>query len=210
MIGKQTRLLVLAPHVDDELNCGGLIARITAAGGTATVFACSPCFASVPAEFRQEQIVAEFKSSCGTLRADSVLRDWPVRQFPKYRQEILDALLRLGKDLEPTLVCCPSSTDCHQDHQIVHQEAMRAFRNAPLLLGWESPNNQREARVNLFVALTQDHLNDKVVAWSCYETQMHRTYHDEALVRSLAVVRGRQCRCASGLAEGYEHLSGRL
>lgn len=208
MIDKSTRILVLAPHVDDELNCGGLVARVTAAGGHATVLACSPCYASVPPGFPAEQVLREFYASCGLLRAYNIVGDWPVRQFPEYRQDILDTFRRVGIDVRPTIVCCPSSTDSHQDHRVVHEEAVRAFRNCSLLIGWESPNNQRVSRVDTFAELEQGHIEDKVCAWKCYETQHHRTHHDEAFVRSLAIVRGRQCRCPSGLAEGYEHLSG--
>jgi LmbE family N-acetylglucosaminyl deacetylase len=210
MLGKKTRLLVLAPHVDDELNCAGTIARVTAAGGTALIFACSPAYLSVPADCAGKDIVGEFHRSCGILRAEGRVGEWTVRRLGDARQEILEAFVLLARSVEPTLVLCPSSTDGHQDHRVVYLEAMRAFRNAPRLLGWESPNNQRTARIDTFVQLEASHLEDKVLAWRQYETQHHRDYFDEGMLRQLAGVRGKQCRCASRLAEGFEHLSATL
>ena len=209
MIGRDTQLLVLAPHVDDELNCAGLISRVTAAGGKALIVAHSPCYLSIRAEDHAEgrDITSEFKRSCGVLRADHILWDHPVRELADHRQEILEGYFGLKRAYDFSLVVCPSSTDLHQDHAVVHAEAMRAFRNARHILGWESPNNQRQARIDTFVALQPHHLEDKVLAWKEYETQHHRTYFDECFLRSQAYLRGCQCRAVPRLAEGFEHLS---
>jgi LmbE family N-acetylglucosaminyl deacetylase len=209
LIGKDTRLLVLAPHVDDELNCGGTIARVTATGGQCLIVACAPCHIAVRPEDKLagKDIVAEFRRSCGILRAEHVLWDYPLRRLDENRQAILDGFVGWAKDFQPTLVLCPSATDLHQDHGQVYAEAMRSVRNAPKLLGWESPNNQREARIDSFVELRPSDLEDKVRAWKCYETQLHRDYFNEDMLRQMAGMRGKQCRCETRLAEGFQHLS---
>jgi LmbE family N-acetylglucosaminyl deacetylase len=206
VIGKDTRLLVLAPHVDDELNCGGTIARVTDAGGRALIVAGSPCHLSVRAEDARLNIVEEFEKSCALFRADHLLLDYPLRRFGDSRQEILDDFIERKKAFDPTLVLCPSSTDVHQDHGVVYAEALRSCRFVPMLLGWESPNNQIESRIDEFVQLWPEHLEAKVAAWRLYQTQHHRDWFNEDMIRELAGVRGKQCRCDTRLAEAFQHL----
>jgi LmbE family N-acetylglucosaminyl deacetylase len=203
---KKRQILVLAPHVDDELNCGGLLAKATSQGASAFVFACCSAEEAVPEELDSSWIRGEFARSCGMLRAEGEIGAWPVRRLHEHRQDVLDHFIALRSTLDPDLVVCPSSTDVHQDHHVVYREAMRAFRNAPVILGWESPNNQKDARITTHVTLTAGDLAEKIAAFTCYETQHHRTWFDREMIRSMATVRGRQCRCESGLAEGYELL----
>ncbi len=185
-------ILCLAPHMDDEVHCAGYLAR-----GEETLVVAFSCCDSL-------ELIGEWhKSLSGADGFQPV--DIPVRQFSHHRQLILDTMIA---GLHPaTTVLCPSSTDIHQDHQVIHQEAMRAFRNVPLLLGYECPGNQRESKVNVFVELQPEHLAKKIEAWNCYKSQHHRTIVDW---EALAKVRGGQCRCESGLAEGYELLSMRI
>jgi len=191
------KILVIAPHADDEINCAGLLSKHRHTETIVVAF--SSCGVSA--------LPLEFERSCDVLKASTFLLDYPVRSFDKHRQSILEDLVRLREDINPTWVICPSSTDLHQDHQVIYAEVMRAFRNSALVLGWESPNNQRLARVNSFVKLDASDLARKIAAFSCYESQRHRDYFDDDFISALAVVRGKQCRCASGFAEGYEVLS---
>jgi len=192
------KILVIAPHADDEINCAGLLSKYRHTDEVSIV-AFSSC--GVP------ELVDEFKQSCEIIGAQQVLYDYPVRQLGQYRQKILEELIRLRTNIDPTWVICPSSTDLHQDHQVIYAEVMRAFRNSPLVLGWESPNNQRVAKINYFAKLDASDLARKISAFSCYESQRHRDYFDDDFISALAVVRGKQCRCESGFAEGYEVLS---
>jgi len=206
VIGKHARLLVLAPHVDDEINCAGLIARVTAAGGKALILACSPAFLSVPKEMAGKNILDEFRQSCGILRAEHMLLDVPVRGFYDYRTALREKFFDLKRSADFSHVLAPAKSDVHQDHTVVHEEAFRVFRNAAWFLCWESPNNQREAVTDIFVTLTPAHMADKKAAWACYETQHHRAHYGWAYWESMASLRGHQCRCQSKLAEAYEHM----
>ena len=107
-------------------------------------------------------------------------------------------------------VICPPSTDTHQDHQTVHQEAVRVFRNAPLLLGWDSPQNERTATRDVFIELDEGHLGRKLKAFACYRSQRARIHTGPDMWRSLARVRGLRCRAETGLAEAFELLNMRI
>lgn len=206
MIGKHTRMLVLAPHVDDELNCAGLISRVTASGGHCLILACSPAYASVPADMAGTNILDEFRRSCSLLCADHMLLDVPVRSFPDYRTAIREKFFELKMKNDFSHVLAPAKSDIHQDHGVVHEEAFRVFRNAAWFLCWESPNNQREAVTDIFFALSDEDLAAKRAAWECYATQHHRAHYAWDYWESMARLRGHQCRCPSKLAEAYEHM----
>lgn len=199
------RLLVIAPHVDDEIACAATIARARGEGAEVFVYAISTCAETLPA-LLPDTLTNEFQDSCAVLGAKAGWGSWPVRRLHSARQEILDRLISLRRSFRPDVVICPSSTDCHQDHAVVHRECMRAFRNAGTLLGWESPNNQRSGRLDYFIQVTREHLTEKLIAHGCYKSQQFRTHLDRELWSSLAIVRGRQCRSDTGLAEAFETL----
>lgn len=200
-----SRVLVVAPHVDDEINCAG--ALLMTKDSDKLILACSPCYESMLPGYDSGVLLREFGQAVKILQAKTEICDWPVRQLSKYRQEILERLLTTKKIFDPNVVICPSSTDVHQDHITVYEECMRAFRNVHLLLGWESPNNQRTTHTNFFVSMTEKALEKKLEVYNCYESQKFREHFDSDLFKSLAVVRGRQSRSPTGLAEAYEVLN---
>lgn len=201
------RVLVTAPHTDDEINCAGLIARYKREKAQIFVAAFSSCDESLPKGFYTGTLIEEFHQSLQTLEADGEVYDYPVRRFSERRQRILDALIYLRTNFAPDLVLCPSATDMHQDHQVIYTETLRAFRNSSMVLGWESPNNQRAATINTFALISDEDLQQKLKAFACYKSQHHRTYFDNDFIAALALVRGKQCRSKTGLAEGYEVIS---
>jgi LmbE family N-acetylglucosaminyl deacetylase len=205
-------VLVVAPHVDDEVLCGATIARITEAGADVLVAALSPAIESIPEEYPITQTATEFTASCEVLDLRIVSRGaWPVRRFAEHKNGIREHLNDLRIKCQPDVVICPSSSDLHQDHEVAYKACMRIFRNCRMLMGWESPNNERGTfSARIFIEITEAHLQTKIKAWRCYKTQQHRKSYTKKLIRSLATVRGEQCRCAGGLAEAFELMSARL
>ncbi|GAW94080.1 PIG-L deacetylase family protein [Calderihabitans maritimus] len=201
------RVLILAPHTDDgELGCGGTIARLCAEGREVYYVAFSAAEESVPREFSRDALRKEVLLATGTLgilqNRVKVLK-YPVRQFGKYRQEILEDMVRLRNFLQPDLVFLPASGDTHQDHAVVNAEGRRAFRHISLL-GYEAPWNQAGFHPGCFVSLKKSHLERKIAALRRYKTQQHRPYFAEDFVRSLARMRGVQAGVE--LAEAFEVL----
>lgn len=193
-------ILVLAPHVDDEIHCAGTLAR-------AMQEQVAEIHIIVGSLCRILTGLEELKHSCRILEATHVIpKKWPVREFDQHRQEILDLFVSFNHDYKPDIVFCPSSADTHQDHSVFRDEAVRAFRDTTLL-GWEYPNNQRQSCTNFFVPLSDKNLDTKLSVWKCYKSQRFRKYFDESLIKALAIVRGKQCRCPSGLAEAFETIS---
>lgn len=149
----------------------------------------------------------EFRSSMALLGNVAVhMGDIPVRHFPMHRQEVLEYLVRLNREFRPDLVLTMNSNDTHQDHEVVHQESVRAFRGTSLL-GYEIPWNQQQSTVNLSVEVSPEDVELKVAMLAAYQSQVElkRGYVGPEYVRSAATFRGIQSR--RELAEAYEVIS---
>ena len=199
------KVLILAPHPDDaEFGLGGTIERLTELGKEVHVVVFSNCEKSTPPGFEIGAIEKEMYRSLDFLGIDPKhihMLDFPVREFPKYRQEILETLIRLKREIKPELVFFPSSSDIHQDHKTIHEEGVRAFKYANLL-GYEMPWNNFGFTSFVYVKLEQHHVDKKIAALNFYETQKHRTYSNIDFVTSLAKLRGVQIQEA--YAESFE------
>ncbi len=198
------RTLVIAAHTDDEFGCTGLISRLVEQGSNVHVICFSWCEASVPDGFERDVLRHESAAAMGVLGIlpdRFLLRDYPVRHFPAYRQDILEELVALRRTIDPDLVLLPSPGDIHQDHGVVAQEGIRAFKHATVL-GYELPMNTISFQHACFVPLEERHLAVKVAHAACYVSQQHRPYMNPDFIRSLALVRGVQINRSA--AEAYE------
>ncbi|HUR65941.1 MAG TPA: PIG-L deacetylase family protein [Chitinophagaceae bacterium] len=199
------KILVLAPHTDDgELGCGGTIARFCAEGKQVFYAAFCLCSRSLPANTPGNTLENECRKATAVLGIDPgnlILFNYEVRDLPASRQKILEELLELNKRINPDMVLLPAASDVHQDHQVIHQEGMRAFKNTTFA-GYELPWNNYSFRTNFFMKLSKRELDKKVAALKAYQSQSHRNYMQEDFIRSLAKVRGVQCN--SEYAEAFE------
>lgn len=189
------RILVLAPHTDDgEFGCGGTLARFVAEGREVHYVAFSTAEDSVPDGFPQNVLETEVRNATKVLGiAPERLRvgKYPVRKLGYHRQEVLEELVAIGRELAPDLVFLPSGDDLHQDHQVVHMEGLRAFKKTSIL-GYELPWNTITFHARAFVTLTPAHLEKKIEALAAYESQAGRIYASEDFLRSWARTRGTQ------------------
>lgn len=189
------RILVLAPHIDDgELGCGGSMAKFAAGGKEVFQAAFSTAVRSLPAGFPPGTLAGEIKEAAAVLGVppgNIIVYDFPVREFPACRQEILERLVGLRRQLQPDLVLLPALEDIHQDHGVVALEGIRAFKQASVM-GYELPWNNLSFKNSSFVLLDESHVKKKAMALACYRSQAHRTYCREDFIFSLARVRGAQ------------------
>jgi N-acetylglucosamine malate deacetylase 1 len=198
------RVLVLCPHTDDEFGCAGTIARMLEDRAEVHYVALSRCEESVPAGFAPDALEHECRActACLGIPPERVtIHDFQVRHFPARRQDILELLVSLRRDLVPDLVLMPCSFDTHQDHKTVFDEGFRAFKHTSIL-GYELPQNLISFDNSAFIKLSEAHLEKKIDALSRYETQLERPYAAAEFIRSLATVRGVQCNAT--YAEAFE------
>ena len=189
------RILVLAPHTDDgELGCGGTISRMVEEGREVYYAAFSTAAESVPPPFPPdilEKEVREGTKVLGIPAANLLVYKYKVRHLPHMRQEILEELVRMKREIDPATVFLPSAQDLHQDHQTVHIEGLRAFKTVTVL-GYELPWNNLSFDYRHFCVLTREHVQTKIAALRCYQSQQHRPYTQEEFIWSWARTRGGQ------------------
>ncbi len=205
MFNEIKKVLVLAPHPDDtEFGLGGTIQKLIDLEKEIHVIVFSLCEKSTPEGFKigtiEEEMYKSFKFY-GIKNERLHILNFPVREFPAKRQEILEVLISLKKQINPDLVFLPSSSDIHQDHKTIYEEGIRAFKYSSLL-GYEMPWNNFGFTSFVFVKLDQHHIDKKIAALKLYKTQEKRNYSNVDFVISLAKLRGGQIQ--QNYAESFE------
>ena len=204
MVGMK-KAIVLAPHPDDgEFSSGGTIKKLTAAGTRVIYVAFSPCEKSVPDGFEKDVLFQELTNAVAHLgigQEDVITYNFPVRDFHQHRQEVLENMVALNKEIQPDLIFLPNSHDNHQDHEVIHAEGVRAFKHC-CILGYELPWNNFSSFNNYFVKLEKGHLESKHAALKEYHSQQFRKYNTLEFFTGLATIRGVQANCE--FAEAFE------
>jgi LmbE family N-acetylglucosaminyl deacetylase len=200
------RGLVLAPHTDDgELGAGATVARLVEEGGRVCILAFSTGHPS-RGSTHEEALAAAAALGVAEPGGRVHFCNLEARRFPERRQEILEAMIWARGAWEPDLVFCPSSFDRHQDHQAVHAEAIRAFPRVTLL-GYELPWGCRGFHATCLWPVERGHVEAKLRALACYQSQARYAYVQPAAIWGLATVRGLGLGLdGQGYAEGYEVL----
>ena len=222
------RMLVIAPHPDDEcFGCAGTMARIKRLGGEVYVMVCSVgdlkhydgTDEMVTAGTRTEELaqVMEF------LKVD----DWDVLYSDADTHLRLDAIprrdlvSRIERDsklaldrLQPTLLALPVSS-YNQDHQAVFRAAFTAARpGVPslkpfqrIVIGYDNTSlfwslEREKFHPNFYVDIT-DFLDMKLEALQMHRSQMRDRVHHSSVenVEYTARVRGREISVEA--AEAY-------
>ena len=169
-------ILFLSPHTDDvELQCGGLLTELVKTNQV-YVLAFSNCLESVPHGLPLDTLEKEFYAAMRSIPPVLYeLENYPVRNFIDYRQDILEKMRLIKTEFNPNIVFIPCGADIHQDHQVIHNEALRAFRDC-CIVEYITPKNCYSFQGNWFHELTQESVDAKVRLISHYESQQFRTY----------------------------------
>lgn len=199
------KVLVLAPHTDDgELGAGGYISQLLEQGAQVYYAAFSTAEESVPSGFPKDILkieVAAATARLGICPENLFIYNYQVRKLNYFRQEILEDLVKLRMEINPDLVLLPSLKDIHQDHITVAQEGLRAFKNTSIF-GYELIWNNLSFDTTCFMKLDKKHIEKKISALSCYESQGKRDYMSSDFILSLARTRGVQI--GTSYAEAFE------
>ena len=202
------RILILSPHADDaELGCGGSIVKFVEEKADLLWMVFSTAEDSMPKDLPKDTLKREFLSVVNALRLNEKnyrIYSFKVRHLHQYRQDILEELIKVRKDFCPDLVIMPSLNDYHQDHIVVANEAVRAFKTSASIIGYELPWNHVTFNTNLFIRLEKRHIEKKFDLLKNYKSQfiLKRRYFSREYVFGLARVRGVQCN--SEYAEAFE------
>jgi len=196
------RVLFLGAHPDDiELGSGALLHNII----NKTEVLCVTLSDNQKNPDLQKVKNEHFESMAvlGVPKEKIVLGQFTTRVFPDSRQEILEYFLQLRRDFKPDLIFVHSKQDVHQDHNTMTDEALRAFRGITVL-GFDVVRSSYGFFPHFLVEVTEQDVNKKIEALSCYETYRDRYYFNTELTRSIMVRHG--ALAERPFAEGFDIL----
>ena len=212
------RLLVVAPHPDDEtLGAGGTIAKFSAQGDEVFVLMVSGHMPPLYSREDYERTVSEAHSAFDLLGvAKSEFLEIPATMIgDQPLHEVNGRISKIFNEFNPNMVLCPYP-DRHIDHRLVFDSVMVATR--PLGVGkdieivaafetlsethWNAPHIEPNFTPNWVVDIT-DHIDKKLDAMKCYESQVVDFPGPRSIqaVEALAKFRGTQA--GFGYGEGF-------
>lgn len=209
-----TKILLLSPHTDDvELGCGGSVAKFIERGDEILWVAFSVAEDSLPEGMPKDTLAREFEKvvkDYGLGEDQREILEFRVRHMSEYRQEVLDHLVRVRTKFQPDIVIGPSMHDYHQDHQVVANEMVRAFKSSASIICYELPWNNVRFDSQLFVTLEERHIEMKWKALQEYYSQMvnRRGYFEREFIFGMARTHGVQCN--NRFAEAFEVIRWRM
>ena len=198
-LATSNRLLVLAPHPDDEvIGAGGLIQRVLARGGEVRVlFITSGESNPWPqrAQNRKWRVSVQDQESWGARRrgeAQASLQTLGVAEefasFLGFRDGQIAALARTNdprlteslratiQEFRPALLVCPSAQDLHSDHRAVawylHQAVRGVGEGAPEVVTYVVHGEGSPARLHASLKLSERERLRKRAAIECHQTQL--------------------------------------
>jgi len=201
------KVLLLSPHTDDiELGAGGTVIKLLEEKGNDICWAVfSICEDAVPEGLPPDTLKKEFVSVASRLGIRNChIYNFPNKDFPQHRQEVLTRLDTIKAEFKPDLVISPSLHDFHQDHKTIAEEAVRAFKRDAGIIGYELPWNNLVFSPQLTVKLTEKHMQVKWEILSIYKSQLtlQRSYFSKEFIFGWAKMRGAQLNC--NYAEAFE------
>ena len=204
---KTMRVLIIAPHPDDEvLGCGGIIAKNVSEGNEVYVGIvtkmCEPIFA--------DELDVQNKEHCLNAHKllgvrKTVFLDHPAAMLESVPRHVFNSSIgRLISDLQPDEVYIPHRGDLHLDHKMVADACMVALRprfdysvkrvyayETLSETEWDTPNTVNVFMPNVFVDIS-DFIDVKIAAMKEYKNQVCEFPNPRSAeaIRALAMLRG--------------------
>lgn len=212
---KVSKALILSPHTDDmELGAGGTVRRIVESGAEVKSVVFSDCKKSVDTSVYQEDTLRrECEAAAVHLGiSDLEILQIPVREFPQYRQEILEKIYEVRNSFEPDLVLTSWIHDLHQDHRTLARETVRACMKSPSSVwSYQVPGACPGFDPQLFIILKEEDVEKKIEMLYKYESQVERRiYFEKQKIRGFMEYFGAfaRTRYAEGFVENRGIING--
>ncbi len=221
---KNKRILIIAPHADDEAICsGGLIMRAKEEGATVFVLyiAIGNSRQLITGETSIDERLPEITkaSKLGNFEYKIIFKgDEHLKLDTIAQKTLIDVIEDATTEFKPDIVVIPNRTSFNQDHRAVGQACMTAFRPLPkdlhhqpeMILEMEEPYTWTEAfKPNLYINIS-DLFAHKIALYNCHSSQVPKDPFPRSIenLTRLAGMRGAEISCR--YAEGYKLLKGIL
>ena len=194
------KVIFIGAHPDDiELGCGALIANIHSKTDVHCV-----TLSDNQKNPQLTNLVEEHYNSMAILglkREQVILGQFETRRFPEQRQDILEFMLTLRKDLQPDMVFVHTVADLHQDHGAITQEALRAFRGISIF-GFDVIRSSHGFFPTFLLEVQPEDVEKKIQSLAAYKTYQDKYYFSPELTRSILIRNG--AICERPYAEGFD------
>lgn len=207
---KNQKLLVIAPHADDEvLGCGGLISKIKKEGGEVYVLIFN--VGSIVKEGNDKATKLwkkETKEAMKFLKVDGFETIFDSDQDNRYLDsKPLHSIIKVIESeskfslnkIKPDIVAIPTNHSHHQDHVQVFNACVAALRpmRTPIpdvVISYEAPEHSRWSTTgafepNVFVNIDK-FLETKIKAFYKYKSQVRKGQRNKDTIRAQAEYRG--------------------
>jgi LmbE family N-acetylglucosaminyl deacetylase len=139
----------------------------------------------------------------GVPREKVVVEKFITRNFPDARQDILEYMLKLRGDFQPEIIFVHSKQDVHQDHNVITDEALRAYRGITVL-GYDVIRSSYGFFPHFLAEVSEEDVNKKIEALLQYKTYADKYYFSPELLRAIMVRHGSLAE--RPFAEGFDIL----
>lgn len=179
------KYLFVGAHMDDiELCCGGTLVKLVNQGHEVHTLVLSHIYNGL--DLKEECFAALNKLSI--TRID--YHNFTTRYFYTERADILQLLINVRDRINPHYIFTHSINDIHQDHKVVGEESVRAFKRNGFIT-YIGEWNTRINESNYYIELTDEEMSIKYAAMNCYQSQQHRIpYFEKPFTYSRALLSG--------------------
>lgn len=227
------RLLIVAPHPDDEIfGCGGLIYRIKKAGGKVFVLFLTVGTTkdfSKNGQSTADERIEEIKKVATFMKFDGWRMALPGNEYhlqlDQVPQKVLANEIERGETgrsdtisieaIQPTILAIPSMFDYNQDHRAANKAALTATRPVPpkfkylpkTIIEYEFPYSEwsdvERPSPNFFISLDTKAMNAKLDALKLYKSQLKVPNGPLSTYGVETLTRMRGLHCGHEYAEAY-------
>jgi LmbE family N-acetylglucosaminyl deacetylase len=181
-------ILFLGAHPDDiELGCGAFIAHIADRSDIRCVTLSdnqkNPALKNLVEEHYRSML------TLGVPKEKIILGKFETRRFPQARQEILEYLFELNKQLQPEIVFVHTRADLHQDHATIAEEALRAFRGTSVF-GYDVIRSSHGFFPSFLIEVNEQDVELKIKALAEYHTYDNKYYFKPDVTRATLIRNG--------------------
>ena len=215
------KILVIAPHADDEiLGCGGAIAKFSNQGDRVFVLILTNASLGAPELFTNNEInkirreAYEANKIMGTKKL--FFENLPalnLNNYPLYK--ISNLIEKYIFKINPNIVFIPSNLDIHSDHKIISNASKIALRpnkksNIKKVLSYEvlSETEWNENNISFnpdyFIKLKKNLINTKIKSFLKYKSQVKKSPHPRSKQGILNLSKFRGSQINEEFSEAYK------
>lgn len=202
-LNRPLRVLVLGAHADDiELGCGATLLKLAEEHRDLEL---RWAVASSDRERAAEahSCAEEFTAGLATP-AQVIVGSFRDGYLPYQGADVKQWVHGLGDGFAADVVFTHTGQDLHQDHRLLSELALNAFRNQPIF-EFEIPKYDGDLGApNVFVPIDAHLAQRKCeLVERHYASQSNKPWFDPEIFLGLMRLRGMESRSASGYAEGF-------